>query len=404
MDTYRTITNCRVCGSADLNEYLDLGNVPLANALISSKDSEFLVYPLKVLLCNNCFLSQLSVVVDPDRLYKNYFYHSSVSDSFKNHCLQLAQEIKEYFDDTPIGVIDIACNDGCLLQQFRRAGYSTIGVEPCKNLVDECTDKQIGVINNYWSKESAERCPAMDVVTATNVLAHVDNVVEFVENVKLVLRRYRNGFCVVEVPYMKNLIDNNQFDTIYHEHLSYFLFRPLKQLFESCGFTVFHVKEVPIHGGSLRVYATPYTREVQPSVQEFLDSESRFYNLKGYQEFNDRIKKVTNDFINTLIEFRVAGKQVVGYGASAKAVMMINQCELTSSDIECVVDDTLDKQGKFIPGSGIPIVGRDYFSSNQPDYIALMSWNFSDELMEKTKFHQDRGGKYIVAIPEIRII
>jgi hypothetical protein len=396
---YKTVTKCRVCGSKKLTKYLDLGEVPLANNFESKKE-----YPIELLICGECYLSQLSVVVDPKILYANYPYHSSVSLTFKKHCRDMARKIKEILGTSSPLVCDIASNDGCLLEQFQEEGFYVVGVEPSENLVKECHAKGLtGVTQEFWDEEAAKHTPACDVITATNVLAHVDDVKTFVSLAKQKLRAYRQGIMVVEVPYAANLFNYVQFDTIYHEHLSYFLFKPLVALFESVGMPIFRVEKVPVHGGSLRIYASHYGRTVERSVGELLAEEGSegFWEPFCYKEFTENIEFVREDLPFLLCELKREGKKVLGFGASAKGISLLNYCEVTNEEVPFIVDETFEKQGKNTPGSNIPIVSFEAFEIEKPDYILLLAWNFKEELIAKTKHF---GAKYIIPIPTVEIL
>ena len=408
MADFKTVTNCRVCGSERLKKYLDLGKAPLANALLNTPSSQSEKYPLQVLFCEDCSLSQLSIVVKPEILYSNYPYHSSVSKTFQEHCRKMAIEIKKYFESLPGKplVVDIASNDGCLLEQFQLENYYVMGVEPSKNLAEESIMKGISTINEFWSEKTARRIPACDVITATNVFAHVDDLRTFLKAAKGELRVYSKGILVVEVPYLYDLISKVQFDTIYHEHLSYFLFKPLKRIFSECGLNIFNVERHEIHGGSLRVYATPYDRPINKSVKalEAFEKKNKLYDFKTYLEFASKVEEIRDYFVDLLQDLRRQRKKVMAYGASAKGAMLLNYCGVDSNQISSVVDDTKDKQGKYMPGSRIPIVDQEKLDSNKPDYIALLSWNFSDEIINKTLSHKDRGAKYIIPVPTVSVL
>ena len=254
---FKRVHLCRVCGSKRLRKYLDLGRQPLANQLsdIPVKSKK---YPLQVLFCQDCHLSQLSIVVNPDILYRKYLYHSSVSETFKKHCHEMAVGLRSLFPDSPAPMaMDIASNDGCLLSQFKKLGFDVMGIEPCQELALEAGRNGIPTINDFWNEPTAKKAPLCNVITATNVLAHVNDLPTFLRLVKSNLNPSTKGIFIAEFPYLPNLFEGNQFDTIYHEHLSYFLLSPLVQLFSSCGIPIFKVEKYPIHGGSIRIYASP---------------------------------------------------------------------------------------------------------------------------------------------------
>ena len=412
---YKKVESCRVCKSYRLRSYLNLGSVPLCNSLQKSEYEQVEKYPIEVLFCEDCYLSQLSIVVDPKILYSDYVYHSSVSQTFKEHCYQMALTLKSefVFTEFPL-VLDIASNDGCLLREFKRAGFTRLlGFEPAKNIGTYETsyklDELICVVNDFFCEASARSVKGdagggqASIITATNVFAHVDDLDDFLRGVKWFL--HDNGVFVVEVPYLKHLIQKNEFDTIYHEHLSYFLLKPLVKLFERHGLPIFRVEEYPIHGGSIRIYAS-LNRPVESSVTDMLRDEelAGLYNIKTYEEFNRMVMHLTEGFCTMMEMFYYECKKVVAYGASAKGISLLNYCGIKNHMITCIIDDTPDKQGKLTPGSLIPIVSYPYFEAVKPDVIVLLAWNFAEELMAKTKWHKDKGGHYVIPVPELKII
>ena len=414
---FKTVKNCRVCGSENLIKYLDLGNVPLCNALLDSP-SEAKTYPVEVLLCGECSLSQLSIVVDPAILYEDYVYHSSVSNTFKKHCYDLAINLKKEFSykDYPL-VVDIASNDGCLLDQFKLAGFNRLmGVEPSENLiggsfgdVGSYHDRGLISVNSFWSERLAKDIFGNDsgttqgasFIIAQNVFGHVDDLNDFLKGVHHFLDN--TGVFVMEVPYLFNLLKNNQFDTIYHEHLSYFLLKPLKRIFEANNLPIFRVEQTSIHGGSLRIYASRNCYQEEQSVLDMIHFEEseNLYDIKTYELFAERVKELKNKFLITL-ELLFHGEQkVMAYGASAKGISLLNYSGISSKHIHSIVDDTPDKQGKFTPGSNIPIISYPHFFKEEPKFIVLLAWNFANELIAKTKWHQ---GKYIIPIPDVVVV
>jgi hypothetical protein len=421
MADYREVTACRVCGSNRLTKYLYLGNVPLANVLVNaSVYEESKKYPVRVLFCQDCALSQLSIVVDPKILYSTYTYHSSVSKTFQDHCYQLGLKLMNEFKtpEHPL-VVDIASNDGCLLTQFQKAGFKRLlGFEPAENLAQHPygwkdgvpgDDMGICVRNSFFSEEAVSKYLSVgsqgaSFITAQNVLAHVDDIKDFLGGVRLLLNE--TGVFVVEVPYMAEILDGVQFDTIYHEHLSYFLLKPLKLLFQKAHLPIFRVERVPIHGGSIRIYASKGAYAEEKSVQDLLDfeKEKKLYDFDTYTNFAFRVNCSIEDFYTICEMMYMNGQTIMGYGASAKGISLLNYCGVTNDFIHWVVDDTPAKQGKLTPGSFIPIVDSSWFEAKKPIGIVLFAWNFAQELMEKTKAHKERGGFYVVPIPEVRVI
>lgn len=445
---YKQVTHCRICGSDQFTSYLKLGDHPLCNSLLNSPDEETPKYPVELLLCKGCHLSQLSVVVNPEILYSRYLYHSSVSQTFKDHCYKLGETLKsmwipaskpEWFHgdqgewDKKVfpTVLDIASNDGCLLKEFRKLGFGILGVEPAQNLnnvffdnlmtssSEENLDNLIPTIKGYWSTQLVNSVdwnkvrPWTDAtrsiglrsfVTATNVLGHVDDIGDFIEGVKLILEP--NGVFVAEVPYVYEMVEGNQFDTVYHEHLSYFLLGPLTKLFKDRGIPIFRVEQLPIHGGSLRVYAATDGRPIEDNVGDLINIEfaQGMYTLNPYFRFQVRVNKIKLRFAAILEVLKSSQKKVIGYGASAKGISLLNYCQVPKELIHSIVDDTPDKQFKFTPGTKIFITSSEKFKESSPDYIILLAWNFAKELMVKTEWHKDKGGQYIIPIPEFRFV
>lgn len=404
MKDFKVVQNCRVCGSDRLREYLDLGKAPLANSLLPSLDYECGKYPLEVLFCEVCSLSQLSIVINPEIMYRNYPYHSSVSETFKKHCSEMAVKLKPLMNEEDPLVVDIASNDGCLLEHFRLAGYEVLGVEPAANLVEISRGKGIEIVHDFWSEESSNLASGANLIAATNVFAHVDDVWSFLGGVKKAL--VSDGIFVMEIPYLYNILSKNQFDTIYHEHLSYFLLKPLKILFESCGMRIFKVEQYDIHGGSIRVYASKDNRHPDESVAKMLEFEEEhgLYDYSTYKALSGRVIKTKEALLSLLNDLKAQDKKVMAYGAAAKGISLLNACGIDATQIQSIADDTPDKQGKFAPGCGIPIVDSSNFLESKPDYIVLLPWNFAEELIRKTKDYDLNGVKYIMPIPQPMVL
>jgi SAM-dependent methyltransferase len=410
---YRVIETCRVCKSDQLTQYLDLGNLPLANGLIASPNQPFNKYPLKVLFCNECGLSQLSIVVDPKILYTNYPYRSSISETFSSHCYFMGKKLRQtYFDKwsqveheeyhiPQPTLIDIGSNDGCLMHEFKRNGFKVLyGFEPDRRFID-FVDQDITVFDNFFSIKSVAPLKRLanlinaDFITATNVLAHVDDLNGFLEGVSHLLNE--TGVFVVEVPHALQMILWGEFDTIYHEHLSYFLMKPLQRIFESNGLHIFDVEQYPIHGGSIRLYACKDDRPINPSIANLIETETArgMYKLETYLTFASHVENTKKD-LNVML----SDKKVIGFGASAKGSTLLNYCDI---HLDYIIDDTPEKQGKFIPGCNIPIKAYDYYKLVKTEYILLLAWNFAGEIIEKMN-NSGYDGKWIIPIPEVKVI
>lgn len=407
---YKTIKECRACGSNELVSYLNLGNMPLVNKVLNQSEiySEK-KYPLEVLLCGDCNLSQLSTVVDPSILFRDYTYRSSISDSFKNHCEDLAVELNEDILNKGDLIVDIASNDGCLLKSFKNKGNKTLGVDPARNLVKIANDSGIETIPEFWTPEVAnsvlkEYGPAK-VITAFNVFAHVDNLHSFLEGASTLLSN--DGNLIIEAPHLYNLVEKTEFDTVYHEHLSYFLAKPLERLARQHGLKLAKIKKQEIHGGSLRYYLEKKNgKGIDGSVRKIIEEEKKagLYEIGAYLGLKRQVEGLKNNFSTILNELKFFGKNISGFGASAKGNILLNYCGIDNNLIDKIYDDTPEKQNKFYPGVHIPISSRQNLLKDMPDYLVLLSWNFADEMMAKTKEYKEAGGKYIVPVPYLKII
>jgi len=410
-EVYKTIKNCRMCGSSSITKYLDLGEMPLANSLIEPKNAnkKSKVFPLQVLYCGNCSLSQLSIVVNPKVLYSHYVYQSSISKTFQEHCSKMAEKVIELVGN-PYNklVVDIASNDGCLLQQFKNKGFDTIGVEPADNIAKIANSNGIKTICDFWSTDIAKKIARnyrkAKIITATNVFAHVDNLNSFLTAINLLLDI--DGIFIIEVPYLYDLLQKNEFDTIYHEHLSYFLIRPLKKLYDQNNLKIFKIEKYRIHGGSIRIYASRSFFKENKSVQKFLkfEKENCLYNLKTYQNFEIKVKKIKNYLLQLLQGLKNKNKKIAAYGASAKGNTLLNYCGIDDKLVSFIVDDTPEKQNHLAPGSRIKIVDSSWLNKESPDYILLLAWNFASEIMHKTSRIYKKNVRYIVPIPKVRVI
>ena len=412
---YRELNQCRVCGSHDLFPYLDLGNMPLVNSYVDKQDGDQKDprFPLKINFCTHCATSQLSIVVDPKIMFKNYFYRSSISKTFMDHCRDYARHVTKRFEmNSEDLVIDIASNDGAALSMFKKFGVRVLGVDPAENLAAIAEKKGIETHPDFWSPDVAKMLkdkhgPAK-FVTGSNVFAHVDDVSSFLKGVTTILSE--DGVFAIEVPYAATFLENTEFDTTYHEHLSYFLLKPLIQLFAQVGLEVFDVQSFKIHGGTIRVYAKrkgcqKYQVEHE-NIDSFLDHEMELglHDKSAYMQFSRQVADIKKNLSELLRDLKAKGKTVAAYGASAKGNVLMNYCELDSEMIDFIVDDTPEKQGYLSPGNHIPIVPASMIAERRPDYLLLLAWNFSKELMAKTRSYQEAGGRYIVPIPELKVI
>jgi nucleoside-diphosphate-sugar epimerase/SAM-dependent methyltransferase len=406
-------TQCRVCGNGELRGFLSLGNSPLANRLLSGDNGDRAVesYPLEVTYCATCHNSQLSCTVDPDEMFRQYPYVTSTTQTFRTHFAEMARTITDKFVLAPRSlVVDVGSNDGLLLSKFQELGMNVLGVEPAANIVEIARANGMETIQDYFSREAVKSILMLKgkakVVTANNVFAHTADVDLFIQNCKGLLAD--DGVLVVEVQYFLDTMRTLMFDNIYHEHVSYFSVLSLTELFRRRGMRVFDVEHVDTHGGSLRVFVQPEEggRAVEPAVERFL-SDERAFGLDKYETYEAFARKVY-DIRSTLQGYvrglKERGESLVGYGAPAKATTLLNFCAIGAEDLDFVVDDNPLKQGMWIPGVNVPIRGREALDSSRPDNLLILAWNFADEIIRNNTALQQEGTRFIVPLPEPRVV
>ena len=406
-------TACRACESKNLEIYLDLGLMPLANNLAHSADAarENPRFPLQIALCQDCSLSQLTVMVDPEVLFGYYTYRSSVNPGFVKHCRDMATSVGEYAkiheDDV---VVDIAGNDGTLLAEFvDELKVRPVNIEPAGNIAAIANARGIDTINEFWSESVSQKLKTKfgeaKLITATNVFGHVDDISGFLKATKSALRS--DGLLMLEFPYLVDLIDKKEFDTIYFEHLSYLPLKPIVVLAKRLGMEVVHAEKQNIHGGSLRVFIAPQGGStVENSVAKLLtkEKEKGFENLETYKKWAEGVHLLVENLSSNLRKLKLNGAKIAAFGASAKGNTLMNTCRFSTSTIDYIVDDTPEKIGKYSPGTGIPIINRSALYKDRPDYLVVLAWNFIDDVVASTKEYADQGGKYIIPIPEFRVL
>lgn len=362
-------------------------------------------FPLKVLFCENCSLSQLSIVISPEVMFSNYVYRSSINKGYVEHCRQMAKDLKsKYGLNQASFMIDIAGNDCALLKEFQQEiGLQVLNVDPAKNLIKICLDDDIPAVSKFWGKDTArqivENEGLADLITATNVFAHCDQVKEFIEAARCALKP--TGVLVLEFPYLCDFIEKIEFDTVYFEHLSYFSITPLYLLCQQTGMNVMEVEKQDIHGGSVRV--TIGHGESKESVFQFLSEEKRFHNKEVYLKWAERVKESAWKFKNGIAGLFLNKKKIAGFAASAKGNTLLNFTSSNHSIIEYLVDETPEKIGKYSPGTGIQVVGMKRLQLDPPDYLVILSWNFAAEIIAKCRQAGYRG-KFIIPIPEFQIV
>lgn len=371
-------------------------------------------YPLKVYTCHKCFLVQVGEYKAPDAIFdSNYVYFSSYSSSWLAHAKAYTEKVTARFGlDTKSQVIEIASNDGYLLQYFQEKNIPVLGIEPAANTAEVATEKGIRTLVKFFGGDLARRLSndwhmKADLLLGNNVLAHVPDIIDFVSGMKIILAE--NGVVTMEFPHLMQLVDNNQFDTIYQEHFSYLSFYTVKQIFEAAGLVMFDVEELPTHGGSLRIYAkhaANTTWNIEDNVQNLLDKEMAkgLDGLKYYDNFQERALKVKIDTWQFLLEQKRAGKKVAAYGAAAKGNTLLNYCGIKSDMIDFVVDANPNKQNKYLPASHIHVENEAYLKAQKPDYVIILPWNLKTEITTQLSYIKEWGGQFLVLIPDLKII
>ena len=406
---------CRACGAADFAPVISLGQTPLANALLNEADlsSPEPTFPLDVVLCRACSLVQITLSVPPERLFSEYPYFSSVSDAWVAHARQIAARlIRSRGLNGDSLVVEVASNDGYLLQHYQREGIPVLGIEPARNIASIAQSRGIPSLPEFFGLDLARTMRAQgraaDIIHANNVLAHVPDLTGVVRGLHVLLAP--RGVVVVEVPYVRDMIDRGEFDTIYHEHLCYFSLTALVRLFSAQGLTIVDVERLATHGGSLRVFAQRAERtEDQPAVDASVDrllAEEEAWGIDQparYESFAADAARIRRDLIAAVSESRAAGRRVAAYGAAAKGATLLNYAGLTSREIEFVVDRSTHKHGRFTPGAHVPVLPVEALLARQPDDTILLAWNFVDEILEQQQEYRRRGGRFVVPIPRLEV-
>lgn len=404
---------CRFCDNTNTKLFLNLGEMPLANSFLTGEQLKKIKeprFPLHVFFCEDCGLVQIGHVVPPEDIFGDYIYFSSTSDTIHRHAIYLAQEFKERFSlNKGSSVVEIASNDGCILQYFKELGVRILGVEPAMNVAKVAIANGIETYIDFFNEETApdieKKYGKADVILARHVFAHVPEIHGFVRGLKHLLKN--GGVVAIEAPYLVDMIEKTEFDTIYHEHLSYLSIRSMTKLFENHGMELFDAEYFNIHGGSLIYFiGNKGLHEVTPAVGKYLTLERKkgFHNIGVYEGFAKRTVLIRTKLMSLLNDLKKQGKTIAGYGAPAKGNTLLNFCGISTEIIDYIVDKSPYKQNLFTPGTHIPVLGPDKLLEHMPDYTLLLAWNFADEILEQQKPYLEKGGRFIVPIPEPKII
>ena len=405
--------NCRFCENSLEHMFVDLGKTPLANSYLT-KESDFKIekeIPLNALICEKCFLIQVDEYEKPDEIFNNYAYFSSYSTSWLEHTKKFVNDIIKKFNiSNNSQIIEIASNDGYLLKNFKEKKIPVLGIEPASNVAEIAKKSGIPTITSFFGTETVEEIvnsgKKADVLIAFNVLPHVPDLKDFVLGMKNILNE--NGIIIIQFSaYLLDVIKKCEFDMVYHEHFSYFSLFTLKKIFENFDLEIFDVKEIFVHGGSLRLFLKSSKNKeinIDNNVEKILKKEkdNGLQKLSTYLNFQSDVEKSKKSIQEFFIKANQQKKKIVCYGAAAKGNTVLNYCNISKNDIDYVVDISPHKQGKFMPGTHIPIYSPEKIKETKPDYIVILAWNLKDEIMLQMNFIKDWGGKFVVLIPEVK--
>jgi SAM-dependent methyltransferase len=403
---------CRLCGTGLRRTFVDLGMSPLCESFLDAEDLNRMeaFYPLHVRICEECLLVQLETYVPAEEIFGgDYAYFSAYSDSWVEHARVYAERMTERLALSHESlVVELASNDGYLLQHFVRAGIPALGIDPARNVAEAARARGVDTLCEFFGADLAERLVEergyADLVVANNVVAHVPDVTDFVDGMRILLAP--DGVATIEVPHLVRLVEGLQFDTIYHEHYSYFSFHTLVRLFREHGLHVFDVEELPSHGGSLRVFVRRADGEAEDAVAALLEREraAGYDSLEGYEGFGERVAEAKRRLLELLIGLRRDGARIAGYGAPGKGNTLLNYCGIRTDFLEYTVDRNPGKHGKFLPGTHIPIYPPERIAEMRPDYVLILPWNLKREIAAQLDYVREWGGRLIVPIPEPEVL
>ena len=404
---------CRFCDRPLQHTFANLGMSPLANSYIKSAQMNQVerFFPLHALVCDGCFLVQLQEFESPEAIFGDYAYFSSFSDSFLQHAKAYVEMAVDRFKlNGKSQVVEIASNDGYLLQYFVQKGIPVLGIEPAANVAEVARQRGITSLVKFFGTRTAlemkQEGRQADLLVGNNVLAHVPNLNDFVAGIKIVLKA--EGVVTMEFPHLARLIEDGLFDTIYHEHFSYFSFFTVEQVFAKHGLVLFDVEEVSTHGGSLRIFGRHAEHDALPISPRVTDLKQRekdlnLDRLESYLTFSGRVAQVKRNLLRFLIDAKDAKKVIAAYGAPAKGNTLLNYCGIRTDFIDYTIDRSPHKQGQYLPGSHIPILSPDAAKETKPDYLLILAWNLKDEIMEQMRFIREWGGRFVVPLPDVTV-
>jgi SAM-dependent methyltransferase len=404
---------CRFCGTAFRHRVVDLGMSPLCESFLPADKLNGMeaFYPLHVWVCEKCYLVQLEEYVGGEEIFSDYAYFSSFSDSWLAHCRQYVDQMVESLELTPKSeVVEIASNDGYLLQFFIERGIPVLGIEPAANVAKVAREKGVETVVRFFGREVARELAAAgrkpDLILGNNVLAQVPDLNDFVGGIKLLLGP--NGVVTIEFPHLLRTIDGNQFDQIYHEHFSYFSLYSAERIFAAHGLPIYDVEELGTHGGSIRIYAGHDEDSSKAPTERLLalrakETAAGIDTLTYYDDFESRVRETKRKLLEFLITAKREGKRVVGYGAPGKGNTLLNYCGIRTDFLDFTVDRSPHKHGKFLPGTHIPILAPEKLWEARPDYVLILPWNLKTEIMEQLAGIREWGGRFVVPIPEVTI-
>ncbi len=407
-------SGCLSCGAALRHTFVDLGMSPLCESYVPAEKLNHMepFYPLHAWVCGECFLVQLEEFVSPEEIFSEYAYFSSYADSWVEHMRRYADAIGERLGlGRESFVVEVASNDGYLLQHFVAKGIPVLGIEPAANVAKVAVEKGVPTLVKFFGEETAREVAARgrraDLLCGANVLAQVPRPNDFVKGIAILLAP--RGVCTIEFPHLVRLMAENQFDTIYHEHFSYFSFLSAERLFAANGLVLFDVEELPTHGGSLRVWARHASDETKPVTDRAKalrrrEVDAGLLRLETYGGFGEQVKETKRKLLEFLVGAKRAGKRIAGYGAPGKGNTLLNYCGIRTDFLDFTVDRNGYKQGKFLPGTHIPILAPEAIREARPDYVLILPWNFKDEIVKQMAHVREWGGRFVVPIPEPRVL